>query len=647
MFKDSTVYADDPRYLSLWLEIAETPDDFKKMAERRIGLKSAAFYAAYANCLASKGWKQLAHQVLESGAQYGPLPIAAKDLETTQKPEGPPPQLALAAPSLKHPVREISTIRLDLLYNGTVERCFEEIIIQARKLRASPVPRRRNPAKPPTPVPTIVRPPDAQPYMEMRGVQVQKSGPAQFERPAGVEMNGNSRAWASSGYPNVHSQGVPQPSQAPRAPPPKKTLSRSPSRLASHVPPRPQSKGALPTDIPNLPLQEVALDSLPITVLTLPDMHPPPLPPIVDTSLPEVRSQFLGRIIPVLHTMGDVFVLNNMEKRGSSIFKRQNLPQQLRLTNIVINLRKIIGQGGYGTIYSAVNPVTNVRYALKLERTNIPWEWYVVNMARSRLRDDRALSSIINVFYYEGYRDEQYMLMPLIHYDSLLNVANHVRNQSFSSFDIETLSAYFAIELLRTIESLHSHNIIHGDLKAENVMLRAPMDRSLHDGYLSKEYYCNGDGKWAEYGVLLLDFGRSIDLELFRPDQKFRATWTPDDDQDCWEIRNHQPWTFQTDYYGIASIVHLLLFGKYLRMRDENGMRKITQPFKRSMQSGMWTSFFSVLLNPEMAKTSMIEEMGRVRSILESWLENDGTASVTIHTIISDVAYALRRKRLI
>lgn len=48
------------------------------------------------------------------------------------------------------------------------------------------------------------------------------------------------------------------------------------------------------------------------------------------------------------------------------------------------------------------------------------------------------------------------------------------------------------------------------------------------------------------------------------------------EDFTCCEMREGLPWTFQTDYYGLAAIAHCMLFGSYMKITKQQNIWNIT-----------------------------------------------------------------------
>lgn len=214
----------------------------------------------------------------------------------------------------------------------------------------------------------------------------------------------------------------------------------------------------------------------------------------------------------------------------------------------------------------------------------------------------------------------------------------------------ELLVMFFAVELLRLLTGMHDIGFIHGDLKIDNCLLRledVPGGSSAWDS----QYQPSGEGGWACKGASLIDFGRTIDTRLFPAGQQFIAEWASDE-RDCIEIQEGRPWTFQTDYFGLAGIVYCMLFGKYIHtsaiVSDADGRRKIGTPFKRYWQTELWTELFDILLNPTKVRTDssmpLSPEIGEVRAKMEEWLKvNCQRSSNTLKGLLKKVEMSCLR----
>ncbi|KAM7208018.1 checkpoint serine/threonine-protein kinase [Naviculisporaceae sp. PSN 640] len=298
--------------------------------------------------------------------------------------------------------------------------------------------------------------------------------------------------------------------------------------------------------------------------------------------------------------------------------------------------------------------IRHEKEALKMESPPTAWEFYMMRLAHARLGPQhRATASLSPALEMHLYQDEAFLFLPYYSHGTLLDVVNFFRGEvSGSSGGVmdETLAMFFTVELFRTVEALHSKGICHGDLKVDNCLLRLG---DLNDNGLvplTGPWKADGSDGWASRGITLIDFGRGIDMRAFRPDVAFIADWKTSA-QDCAEMREGRPWTWQIDYHGLAGIVHCLLFGKYIeavRCGDRGfgpgGKRyNIRESLKRYWQTEIWGDCFDLLLNPGCAAVAEGEEMPvlrgmrSVRERMERWLEANGEKGVGLRSLMGRI----------
>jgi checkpoint serine/threonine-protein kinase len=240
--------------------------------------------------------------------------------------------------------------------------------------------------------------------------------------------------------------------------------------------------------------------------------------------------------------------------------------------------------------------------ALKMEHPPSAWEFYMLKQAHIRLRDHRAAESIVRAYEMHQFKDEGFLLIEYRDQGTILDLVNIAKTKSEPGVMDEILVMFFSIELLRTLEGLHAQGLIHGDIKPDNCLVRFD---PIPDNEWSSKYQTDGSGGWSKKGVTFIDFGRGIDMTLFRPDVQFIADWKTDQ-QDCAEMREMRPWTYQVDYHGVAAIIHSMLYGKYIQtVAERSGLPgggqknyRLTAPFRRYWQKDIWSTLFDVLLNP-------------------------------------------------
>ncbi|KAF7312279.1 hypothetical protein MIND_00240900 [Mycena indigotica] len=301
-----------------------------------------------------------------------------------------------------------------------------------------------------------------------------------------------------------------------------------------------------------------------------------------------------------------------------------------------------LGEGGFGAVFKAKDLGTNLPddsddededddvslVAIKVVKPRNTWEYRVLRRLHSSLAPSLRPSVILPQALF-AFRDESYLVMDLCPQGTLLNVVNGANAaqlaQAGGTLD-ELLVMFFSIELLRVVEGLHSIGFIHGDLKIDNCLLRLETVPGGAAAW-SNVYNPSGDDGWRYKGLKLIDFGRTIDTRLFPPGQQFIADWETNA-RDCFELREGRPWTYQTDYFGLAGIVYCLLFGKYIEAESvvsRDGRYRLASPLKRYWQKDIWEPLFELLLNPsgvrEDSSLPLNQELSEIRGQMESWLQ--------------------------
>lgn len=368
------------------------------------------------------------------------------------------------------------------------------------------------------------------------------------------------------------------------------------------------------------------------------------------------------------------------------------------------SVKRELGKGAFAPVYLVEEENVGVEakelalgrthpalVAMKCEHPPTPWEFYIMSTLQTRLSSLNQSShlhpSVIPSFCkptaFHLFADEAYLLETFLDQGTILDLVNIARSDTSTFGQSGTLDEstvmFFTLELLRSVEAMHAAGILHGDLKADNCLVRLktpsqpspsssssptadqdPTDDQMQDR--STSFSPTGAHGWSQYGFTLIDFGRSIDLRAFQSDVQFIADWKTTK-QDCPEMRSLRPWTYQVDYWGLAGIVHNLLWGKYLddavvpvphsspgvseASADERaadclsslpdgigvvdnripgpapapapaagpGMGKSQrikprEPLKRYWQTAIWSRLFDILLNPALVAAAPVSEGG-------------------------------------
>lgn len=301
---------------------------------------------------------------------------------------------------------------------------------------------------------------------------------------------------------------------------------------------------------------------------------------------------------------------------------------------------------------------TGTQEAMKMEEPPSAWEFYMLRQAKQRLSgSSRPAESIINAYEMHLFSDECFLIEEYRSQGTLLDVINIARAETGGGMD-ELLAMFFTVELFRTVEALHSHSLIHGDLKADNVLLR--LDTTHTETAWSSQYQPSGKDGWSQKGISLIDFGRGIDMTCFSADVQFIADWKTSE-SDCPEMRELRPWTYQVDYHGLAGIVHSMLFGKYLETTAERGTTlgagstktyKIKETLKRYWQTELWGEVFALLLNPLQyleaeadKKMPVVCGLRDLRVKMETYIETNCEKGVGLKSSIRRIETMIKERR--
>ena len=427
---------------------------------------------------------------------------------------------------------------------------------------------------------------------------------------------------------------------------------------------------------------------------------PKPMGPIINYTpcnpvSDEVRNVILQEIQPPLDSYDGYFADTEavsgkgleIQKYTKAVKKMKNNAQDKTLTNLTAppqlifegsertyTIKRELGKGAFAPVYliesipkDEEDGNTLVQMdkgefglkrrpleALKMEEPPTPWEFYIMRQAKRRLGVSRAADSIVHAYEMHVFQDECYLIEEFRDQGTLLDLVNIARAEN--GIMDEQLAMFFTIELFRTVEVLHAKGIIHGDLKADNILVRFD---ALQKDEWDSAYQRDGRNGWASKGISLIDFGRGMDMKVFRPDVQFIAEWETTE-ADCAEMRDARPWTYQIDYHGLAGIVHNLLFGKYISTVAEKGAGlgagatktyKIKESLKRYWQTEIWHECLDLLLNPLMhlegeegRKLPVTKGMREVREKMEAHLESNCEKGVGLKALVRKMEEAVKKR---
>ncbi|XP_034999625.2 mitotic checkpoint serine/threonine-protein kinase BUB1 isoform X2 [Hippoglossus stenolepis] len=273
----------------------------------------------------------------------------------------------------------------------------------------------------------------------------------------------------------------------------------------------------------------------------------------------------------------------------------------------------VLGEGAFATVYQATDPMTSERMILKVQKPANPWEFYVHTQLDARLQPGvRHLYSSMSSAHL--FHNGSVLLGELHNYGTLLNTVNMYKALSDKVMP-QPLVMYFTICILHMVERLHSVHVIHADIKPDNFL--------LGERFLENKCF---DSESLDHGLVLIDLGQSIDMELFPEGTAFTAKCLTSGFQ-CTEMLSGKPWNYQTDFFGIAGTVYCLLFGTYMQVTKEDGVWRTNAVFRRNPHSDLWLQFFHTLLN--VPDCGSLPSLRRLRGELASVLQQNYSSKVS------------------
>ena len=207
-----------------------------------------------------------------------------------------------------------------------------------------------------------------------------------------------------------------------------------------------------------------------------------------------------------------------------------------------------LGRGVFGTVYRAVDSSLQIEVALKIirPRPGVPFDYERAIQEARRLARVRH-PGVVRVFGVERIGDEVGLSMELVEGKTLDEI---VRDQGpFSASE----ASLIGMDLCRALAAVHGAGLLHGDIKAHNVM-RANGGRTM-----------------------LMDFGagRELSIEPVAPGSDFAGTpiyLAP-------EVFAGASRTPASDIYSLGVLLYFLVTGSY---PVEGATRTEIRPISRS-----------------------------------------------------------------
>ncbi|XP_073906350.1 mitotic checkpoint serine/threonine-protein kinase BUB1 isoform X2 [Castor canadensis] len=259
---------------------------------------------------------------------------------------------------------------------------------------------------------------------------------------------------------------------------------------------------------------------------------------------------------------------------------------EFQLGSLLVYINHLLGEGAFAQVYEAtlgdVDDKNKQKCVLKVQKPANPWEFYIGTQLMERLKP--TVQHMFIKFYSAHFFQNGSILVGDLHScGTLLNAINLYKSTPEKVMP-QALVISFAIRMLFMVEQVHSCEIIHGDIKPDNFI--------LGNRFLEQD---DSDEDVAA-GLALIDLGQSIDMKLFPKGTTFTAKCETSGFQ-CTEMLSNKPWNYQVDYFGVAATVYCMLFGTYMKVKNEGGIWKPDGLFRRLPHLDMWNEFFHIMLN--------------------------------------------------
>ena len=265
--------------------------------------------------------------------------------------------------------------------------------------------------------------------------------------------------------------------------------------------------------------------------------------------------------------------------------------REVQLGPITVKNITKIGEGAFAKVYygeCVIGSGTPVPKAFKIQSPPAPWEFYILTELAERMNLDEVghdvKDMILPMASIHVYRNSSVLITSLFNEGSLLDMMNHYRTAQRTV--PESVICTYALDMMRCVDGIHRAGIIHGDIKPDNWLLR------------DKENTMHSISMKMTKSVVLIDFGRSIDMRILPAGSQFTVS-SNTELFECVEMQTDRPWTYQVDYYGVLSCIHLMVHNEYMKVHQDRstGLWKPTRAPHRRVDKELFTTLFRDLLN--------------------------------------------------
>ena len=204
----------------------------------------------------------------------------------------------------------------------------------------------------------------------------------------------------------------------------------------------------------------------------------------------------------------------------------------------------LIGSGAFAKVYSGdcFDESTGIskQRAFKIQSPPCPWEFYILSELFERMRENDAgrdvCDMILPVDSVHVFNNSSVLMTNLFNEGSLLDMMNHYNSKRKKVSD--TVICTYTLDILRCVRAIHQADIIHGDIKPDNLLLK-DTENTMHSMSMK-----------MTKSIVFVDFGRSIDMRIIPSNSEFNVR-SRTEMFECVEMQTNRPWTYQVCFYVI------------------------------------------------------------------------------------------------
>eukprot|EP01130_Rhizamoeba_saxonica_P000325 TRINITY_DN10300_c0_g1_i1.p1 TRINITY_DN10300_c0_g1~~TRINITY_DN10300_c0_g1_i1.p1 ORF type:complete len:367 (-),score=98.88 TRINITY_DN10300_c0_g1_i1:34-1134(-) len=181
--------------------------------------------------------------------------------------------------------------------------------------------------------------------------------------------------------------------------------------------------------------------------------------------------------IPVVLHIPDVvknILAENLRKRRLEISNRNSLHTEGGVPDYQIEsefeLNNVIGEGSYAKVWSGLRKDDSLKVAIKVLRKDQAIDQDELDMFHHELKilsDLERCDQIVGIIKLAESEDSLYVIMDLIEGGELFDFLNDSENGYLEEYTAASL----ARDILLGVKFLHDQNIVHRDIKLENVLM--------------------------------------------------------------------------------------------------------------------------------------------------------------------------------